>query len=69
MGCFIFRDLCIQPHSQRPDRGFSADPDAERSSPDGQEAQPPQAPDGRHRVDADPPSERPQPAEAGGIST
>jgi hypothetical protein len=67
MGCFMFRDLCIQPHSRRPDPGLSADPDAEHSSPDGQEAQPPQAPDGR--VDADPSSERPQPAEAGGIST
>lgn len=54
MGCFLFRDLCIQPHGQLSDSQASQDPATERLSHDGKEAETPPAVEGRHGTEAEP---------------
>lgn len=54
MGCFLFKDLCIQPHSQFSDPQPTPDPATERLSRDGNEAETPPAFEGRHATEAEP---------------
>jgi hypothetical protein len=56
MGCFIFKDLCIQPHAQVPDPRFSPEP----SVPDDREVHTPQGPETPHGAESDASPESPQ---------
>jgi hypothetical protein len=68
MGCFFFRDLCIQPHGQFADPRPLPDPGSERSGQADQEAHAERRSEHRPRPDAELSSESREPERAGGMS-